>query len=399
MMSSAPDKAGSSAWPARPQRHWRALAILTALVVLLHVWLTYELAQEMQSLAPAAPGIQRMEATYVTEVKLSAPPVVAAATAQAVQEAAPAVAPKKRRKARPPAKAASAPPEAASAPPVVADAASSAVVAEAKIEPPPEPASAPSEPAASAPSPVVDAASSPKRAGPTFIWPKATKVNYKLEGNYRGPFYGVASVEWIRQGSRYQVHMEASVPMLGGTRMTSEGDIVPQGLSPKRYESVNRMLFKSSKAATLTFEENEVVLANGQREPRLPDMQDPVSQLIQLAYRFMMKPELLQPGNTIEMPIAWTKKTEALAYDVVAEEMLHTAIGEIPTLHVKPRRMIKDKDNLSGEIWFAPGLQYLPVRIFTKWSEEIYLDMQMDGAPQQTPGDETPPDASNAASK
>jgi hypothetical protein len=372
------------------RRPWRALLGLTLTVLLAHLWLTYEVAQRMEDLAPE-PGIERMQAAYVSEVKLSAPPVAVASVQPA--DAPPISSPtaKKRKKAPPPLKAASAPEETASAPPLeVAASDASVLLAQAEEEALKEPEPPPSTPlAASAPdvpSAVAEAPSSPRRPGPTFIWPKATRVNYKLEGSYRGAFYGTAYVEWVRQDNRYQVHMEASVPMLGSSRMTSEGLITPKGLSPQRFESVNRMLFKS-KVNTVRFEEQEVVLADGVRQARMPEMQDPVSQLIHLAYRFMMNPELLRAGNTIEMPIAWSKRTEVLAYDVVKEETLVTTMGDVPTLHVKPRRVIKDKDNLSGEIWFAPGLQYLPVRIFTRWSDEIHLDMRMDGAPQQTPGD------------
>ena len=38
-------------------------------------------------------------------------------------------------------------------------------------------------------------ASAPSKEGPVFVWPKPTRVSYKLEGNYRGPIYGQATVE------------------------------------------------------------------------------------------------------------------------------------------------------------------------------------------------------------
>ncbi|MFT3856765.1 MAG: DUF3108 domain-containing protein [Aquabacterium sp.] len=383
------------------RRHGLALGLLTLAVLLIHLWLTYAVSERMAALSPE-PGIQRMEATYVSEVKLTAPPVAVAAVqppAPTPVSAASARAPRPRKKKPVPApKAASAPQEAASEPPVMAQETASQPVAQAPEPTPPTVTSAPSE--AVAPTPpltVSQSASSPSPSGPTFVWPKATRVNFKLEGNYRGPFYGTAAVEWVRQDNRYQVHMEASVAILGSMHMTSEGLITPKGLAPQRYESVNRMLFRSARMNSIRFEEEQVVLANGDREPRLPEMQDPVSQLIHLAYRFIQNPELLKPGNTVEMPIAWTKKTEILAYDVMKEETLSTTMGEIATLHVKPRRVIKDKDNLSGEIWFAPGLQYLPVRIFTRWSDEIWLDMKMDGAPQQSPGEAPADHAGKAA--
>lgn len=360
-------------------------------VVLAHLWVTYEISQQMVDLSPAAPSIKRMEATYVSEIKQTAPPVAAAAPpAPKISAAAPVIA-KKRVPKR--AKAASAPDEAASAAKLAeaasaatavepaAPAASSAELAQTKpLEPPP----AASAPQASK-TQVASAASG--ASGPAFVWPKATRVAYKLEGNFRGPFYGQATVEWVRQNARYQVRLDATVPVVGGINMISEGSIVPTGLSPERYESVNRLFFKTSKPSVLKFEDQEVVLATGERVPRTPDTQDPVSHLIHLAYRFILQPQLLQKGNTFEMPLASSKRSEVIAYDVIEQETLHTGMGDVVTMHVKPRRLTQDKNALLGDIWFAPSLQYLPIRIYAKWSDEIYVDMQMDGAPQQTPGD------------
>ena len=169
-----------------PLPHWRALAVITLAVLAAHAWVTYEVAQEMKTLAPAEPAIQRMEATYVSEVKLTAPPVAPTA-APALEPAAGKAPLKKRRKVRAPDKAASAPPEdAASAP--MAEEVASTVVAEVKPEEPAPAASAPSQSLAAASAPA-EAASKPGEVA-TFVWPKATRVSYKLEGDYRGPCYG-----------------------------------------------------------------------------------------------------------------------------------------------------------------------------------------------------------------
>jgi len=381
-------------------RHWGVLAGLTALVLAVHMWVTYELSAQMKALAPPATAIKRMEATYVSEIKLSAPPV-APATAAPIAPPAPQPA-RKVKKVRKPAKPASAPQEPASAPEPAAlaeAAASDVTVAEAPAEPV-APPSSPEVAASAIKEPPVAAAAIPAsaaRSGPAFVWPKATRVTFKMEGSYRGPIYGQAAVEWIRQDNRYQVHLEASVgpsfaPM-GSWRLTSEGEILPEGLSPRRYEHVDRLLFKTNAPRSLTFERDEVLLPNGQRVPRPPGMQDPASQFIQLAYRFIMNPELLKVGNTIEVPLALLRKAETIAYDVVGEETLRTPLGEVPTYHVKPRRTVGEKGDITVEIWFAPGLQYLPVRILARMSENIFMDMQMDRAPQQAPGVGSEPSA------
>ncbi len=368
------------------QRRTRALTVLVLLVTLAHLWLTREVSSHMPGAADE-PGMERMQAAYVTELKVSAPPRAPAPT---VKAAAPSTAAKAKPKAP---KAASAPDDAASS---MADAASAASTPESA----PQAIAKASEPAPAASQPPGNdvAVAEEDEEDNGFVWPEATKVTYKIEGFFRGPIYGQASVEWVRKESRYQVHVDASVgpsfAPLGSWRLSSEGAITAEGLSPERYENVNRLLIKTSPARRLTFDEREITLANGDKVPRPKGVQDPASQFIQLAYGFILKPESLKVGNTVRMPLAILTRAETLAYDVVGEEVLKTPIGDVPTFHIKPRRMVESNANLPADIWVAPGLQYLPVRIYVKVNEETYMDMQMDRAPQQAPGA-----ASRAASK
>jgi hypothetical protein len=46
---------------------------------------------------------------------------------------------------------------------------------------------------------------------PSPEWPPSTRLSYTLTGHYRGPVQGQAQVEWLRSGTRYQVHMDLSV--------------------------------------------------------------------------------------------------------------------------------------------------------------------------------------------
>jgi hypothetical protein len=380
----------------RGTRHWWLLAI-TAVVVLVHAWLTWSVSALMKQLHPEdVSGIKRMEATYVSELKLSKPPVAAPAPMVAPPTAPEArVSKKRKRKPAPPAEQASAPePEpmplqqadAASAAASAAQAetaASAIIVAEA--------ASAPT-PAASAAEPAAPSASDPELAlGPPFVWPLATRVSYKVHGYFRGEIYGQAKVEWIKQANNYQVHVDAtlgpSFAPIGSWNLISAGTITPDGLSPTRFEQINRLLIRTSPPRTVVFEEHDVVLDSGERVRRTPGMQDAASQFIQLSYQFIMKPSLLKPGNVVYMTLALPKKLETIAYDVIEEETLKTPIGEVPAFHVKPRKMSAAGGTLPVEIWFAPGLQYLPVRILIRSDEKTYLDLQMERAPEQTPRD------------
>src|SRR5690606_30730558 len=162
-------------------------------------------------------------------------------------------------------------------------------------EAPPSAASLVASPTASAAtsaaaSASVAAASAPATS-PPFEWPLATRVTFKLEGYVRGPVHGDAMVEWVRQDERYQVHVDASIgprfAPLGSQRWTSEGVITPQGLRPRRFEAINKLLITSSTPKVVLFEDEAVVLADGKRLPRLPGVQDPASHYIQMAYEFI----------------------------------------------------------------------------------------------------------------
>lgn len=385
---------------ARPRpvsRRTGLVALLASLVVLAHVLLTGAVLQEMQGLKPSDAGIKRMEATYVSEIRLTQPPAAPPAPAVVAPLPQAAAAAPRKAKPKPPklAHAASQPDEAASEP--LADAASAVNVAQ---HTPEAAASAPAPAAASAPtaaSSALAAASVPSmgasgpNSGRAFVWPQATKVSYKLEGYFRGPVSGQASVEWVRQDSRYQVHIDASIgpsfAPLGSWRLTSEGDIQPQGLYPKLYENVNRMLIKSTAPRLVTLADEEVTQPDGKRYPRPVDVQDPASFMIQLAYRFTLQPELLQPGNSVEMNVVTQRKLEQVSFDVVGNDVVRTPMGDIPTVHVRPRKTITEGTALPADVWFAPGLQYLPVRIYIKVNDEAYMDMQMSRAPQQAPGE------------
>ncbi|MDE2400870.1 MAG: DUF3108 domain-containing protein [Burkholderiales bacterium] len=386
------------------RNRWWLLAI-AAVIAAVHIWLTSSVSELMRQLDPKEKSsIQRMEATYVSELKLSAPPVAtptAPKSATTVTSAQRHAAPRRHKPRRPPvARKASAP----KLPPSQAEVASPAETTASAVVAPTEETSAstPVTAVASAATPggseagsATAAASAPTTSGPAFVWPLATRVSYKMDGYFRGEVHGSATVEWVRKDQRYQVRVEALIgprfAPVGSWSLISEGTITPDGLSPERFEQIDRLLFRTSPPRTVSFEATEVVLGAGERVPRLPGMQDAASQLIQLAYRFMLNPSLLRPGNVIEIPLALLKRSETVAYHVVNEEVLPTPIGDIPTLHVKPERQNQTGGVLASEIWFAPGLQYLPVRIVAHGKENSYMDMRLVRAPEQTVTPPEPP--------
>lgn len=365
----------------RPQ--WLILLGLTLVSLALHFWVTDQVGRGLSEDGEGEGGagsIKRMEAAYVKEVKLSAPPVGLSRPVAALTPGKPGKA--KKRKVKPVEDAASKPEEkkVAEAPQEAASTPSAPQLAA-------EPASAPTQVAEVA-QPVASAASEPSK-GPTFEWPKATKVSFKVEGYWRGKLTGSSAVEWLRQGSKYQVHLDTTVGAIFTAQVTSEGDITPEGLKPLRFETKGRRFFTDIPLKTIAFDQDEITFPDGTKVTRPEGIQDLVSHIIQLAYRFTLEPSLLKAGNSIRIKVATPKQLEDVAFDVVSEEVLVTPMGPLNTFHVKPRRLVETGTPLPPmEIWFAPNLQYLPVRAYAERKDgprekQFTLTMEMERPPQQ----------------
>lgn len=368
---------------ARPLRR-RAGLVALALVVSLGHWAAMQLLPELRlgdSRAERMP--RRIEVAYVRELAPAAPP--AAAPVQVVRRK-----PAARKAAPPPpppAEAASAPEPAAQEPapaeamPQVAQAPASAA---AEAEAPASAAAEAEAPAAEAVAAAASAASAPV----AFEWPPSTQLSYRLRGNYRGEVVGGAQVEWVRAGSRYQVHLDvwvgAQAAPLVGRRMSSDGELGEQGLSPRRYDEETRVLFRELRRRTIVFEGDHVLLPNGKRPEQQPGMQDAASQFVQLTWLFTTQPQLLRVGQRIELPLALPTNVDRWSYEVMEQVDLDTPFGRVPTFHLRPRRELRPNHReLVADAWFAPSLQYLPVRLLIRQDEATYIDMMIDRLPLQ----------------
>ena len=364
-----------------------ALAALAVIVTLAHLLLANDALDDALLGAPGSGARdgrpRRMEVSFVRELAPAAPPLTPPVAAT----------PAARRAALAPVPAASAPKP---APKPELKIESIPVPLLAALEPAPQIALAP-EPAP----PIIEAAAAelPTPAPPnltlpeavpaaSFEWPPSTRLSYTLTGNYRGPVDGQARVEWLLKGTRYQVHLEVSVgpavaPLLA-RRMSSDGELTAQGLRPSRYDEETRVLLKSPRQVAIIFDDQQVRLPAGNEVPRPDGLQDSASQFGQLTWLFTTRPELLQKGRSIDIPLALPRRVSTWTYAVLETESLQTPAGPIEAVHVKPRRESRSANDLSAEMWIAPSLQYLPVRIVIRQDEQNWVDLLLLRLPQQT---------------
>lgn len=366
--------------PARRSRRRLAAGLLLIGLTALHLGLADRLLQAWPRAADSRPA--RLKVAFVRTLQPQAPSPVAA-----LAEPAPK-APAAARPAELPASAAAAP----DLPPVPLP------------EPPDPPAPTPPGPTPPAPEPALAAASTPADPPPAdvastaeppaapasaaaFEWPPSTRLRYVLTGHYRGPIDGSAQVQWLRQGTHYQVHLDVHIgPPFAAIierQMSSDGSLGADGLRPRRYDERTHIAFREPRSLSLFFDADTVQLAGGGRVPRPPGVQDAVSQFVQLTWRFTLQPALLSEGQVIELPLALPRRVETWVYDVRASETLWTPVGAIEAVHVQPRREPRPGGDLVAEMWFAPTLQYLPVRIKIRQDAQTWIDLLVDRLPEQ----------------
>jgi len=241
-----------------------------------------------------------------------------------------------------------------------------ASAAQAERAPVPEPAAPAAEPP---PAPPVAAASA---ADPAFLadWPRDTRLTYRLSGNYRGELHGSARVLWQRTGTRYQAVVEMDAGLLASLAFSSQGEIAGAGLHPEVYEETVRGRRRGVRLG------DELRLNDGTSAPRPPGVQDTASQFVELGHRFATGQVQPAPGVQIRFALARPGGVDEWIYDVVGEETVQLPrLGPVAAWHLKPRRLDKPRGPLMAEMWFAPSLQYLPVRIRISQDEGTYLDL------------------------
>jgi hypothetical protein len=349
--------------------------LLVLAVLALHLLLGHEVQRIQDGWASDGPPTPpRMQVEFVREMVLQAPPAVRAVSRPPLLKLLP------KRETLAAVAAAASMPEPVPVPP----------------QPEPEPVADAASVAAEAAASVASAASAVSSDEPGPEWPLSTRLTYVLTGNYRGPVHGQAQVEWLRKGREYQVHLDVGVgpsfaPLIS-RRMSSQGQLTPDGIAPQRYDEETRFIVGGGHRSSVFFLGGEVQLASGVRQPVARGAQDSASQFVQLTWLFLTGREALEPGRIVQLPLVLPRKQYAWQYEVVGEQLLDTPMGPVASWHIKPTRQTQQSaggGDLIAEVWLAPSLQYLPVRLLIRQDEQTYVDLMLKSAPLQAAPEST----------
>jgi hypothetical protein len=140
---------------------------------------------------------------------------------------------------------------------------------------------------------------------------------------------------------------------------TSRGRLDAKGLSPERFGDKRR---GNERAAHFDAAGQRIRYSNNAPDtPLLPGAQDRLSVFVQLAALFQARPQAYAAGQTIRLQVAGTGDADTWVFQVGPEETLALPAGTLQARRLT-RGPRNEHDN-TVDIWLAPDLQHLPVRI------------------------------------
>jgi Protein of unknown function (DUF3108) len=202
-----------------------------------------------------------------------------------------------------------------------------------------------------------------------LVFPNPARLLYDVKGEVKGiPYSANAELVWKHDGKTYDARLQISHWIASRTQ-TSKGALTAQGLEPLRFGDKVR----SEVAAHFEREKGKVSFsANTPDAPLTAGAQDQLSVFMQLAALFGGNSNRLTQGVIMSFQAIGSRSSENWVFKVDATETLKLPGGEVPT--VKLVRDSLGENDAKGEIWLAPSLGYLPVRIRLTQGSSDFVD-------------------------
>jgi hypothetical protein len=202
--------------------------------------------------------------------------------------------------------------------------------------------------------------------------PKSVLLHYQVTAHTRGLVLNAqGQLHWRQDGNEYEAKLELLGGLFPKRTQESTGRITAEGLAPQRFSDKAR----SEEAAHFQRDEGKVSFSSNRPDaPLMPGAQDRLSVMLQLGAMIAGNPKNFGPGATISIQTASTRDAEVWQFTVEGEEALQLPGGELKALKLirNPRKEFDQKI----ELWLAPGMDYVPVRLRLTQPNGDWVDQQ-----------------------
>ena len=214
-----------------------------------------------------------------------------------------------------------------------------------------------------------------------FKAPDSALLKYQVQGQAKGfNYWASAELNWQQDGKDYEARLEVSAFLLGSRVQVSKGTLGAEGIMPTRFSDKTR----SELAAHFQRDKGIISFsANSPDAPLLKGAQDRLSVVLQLSSLLAADPTRFPPGTMLSFQTVSQREAEVWQFLVEKEDMLQLPFGDISAIKLnrKPRREFDQHI----EIWFAPTLGYLPVRLRITNANGDFVDQLLSKAEKPSP--------------
>ncbi len=184
-------------------------------------------------------------------------------------------------------------------------------------------------------------------------------LQYNIKGEISGfAYFANGELQWQHNGSNYDAQLRISHFLLGSRTQKSSGILTPNGLEPHRFSDKVR----TEVVAELDHAAQRVTFAaDGKQTDLEPGAQDQLSIFLQLGALLAGMPDRYQNGDQLAFQAIGARSAEYWTFEIGALQTLDLPGGSLPALGLKS--ILSDPNATQVEVWLAPSLDYLPVRI------------------------------------
>lgn len=193
--------------------------------------------------------------------------------------------------------------------------------------------------------------------------PPSADLIYSIKARQSGlTLGGDAVINWRTGDGKYAIVAETRTPLLGKILDNkSAGAVDAHGLAPTQF--YEKRLFKDARTTSFQRDSKTIVFSDSQQSyPIKGGEQDRASIPWQLIAVARAAPEKFIAGSQWDFFVAGQRDAERWVFKVVERETVHTAMGEIETVHLV-KAPPPDAQDKQLDIWLAPKLDWFPVRL------------------------------------
>jgi hypothetical protein len=195
--------------------------------------------------------------------------------------------------------------------------------------------------------------------GLKFSIPPSGELQY--DTFYNGVRNQPGTIHWASDGQHYEMVVSVPLPFIGTFSWTSRGHVDAFGLAPDQY--IEKRGHRPEDVTVFNRNQKQIVFTRTPNSLALQDgAQDRFSMVMQLASLVRGDPDAYKPGVTREFYVADNDSGEVWPVTTIGDESVSTDHGFVTARHFMrlPRR---EGDKRRIDVWLAPALGWLPVRL------------------------------------